>query len=72
MAYDRNCIVWKLGYIPQLFTRYYCNLSCIAKDVVGLRPGEVVRTKKHIGAKDVVGLRVEDSKNDSLTKMKTY
>jgi hypothetical protein len=27
--------------------------------------------KKHILAKDVVGLQVEDSKNDSLTKMKT-
>jgi hypothetical protein len=21
-------IVGKLGYIPQLFTRYFCNLSC--------------------------------------------
>ncbi len=28
--------------------------------------------KKHIDAKDVVGLQVGDSKNDSLTKMKTY
>ncbi len=28
--------------------------------------------KKHIIAKDVVGLLVGDSKNDSLTKMKTY
>jgi hypothetical protein len=28
--------------------------------------------KKHIVAKDVVGLQVGDSKNDSLTKMKTY
>jgi hypothetical protein len=28
--------------------------------------------KKHIIAKDVVGLQVGDSKNDSLTKMKTY
>ncbi len=28
--------------------------------------------KKHIVAKDVVGLQVGDNKNDSLTKMKTY
>jgi hypothetical protein len=28
--------------------------------------------KTHISAKDVVGLQVGDSKNDSLTKMKTY
>jgi hypothetical protein len=27
--------------------------------------------KKHIVTKDVVGLQVGDSKNDSLTKMKT-
>jgi hypothetical protein len=41
--------------------------------VVGLLLGEVVSTKKkHIVAKDVVGLQVGDSKNDSLTKMKTY
>ena len=46
----------------------------ITKDVVGLLLGEVVSTKKHthIIAKDVVGLQVGDSKNDSLTKMKTY
>ncbi len=45
----------------------------VAKDVVGLLLGEVVSTKKtHIVAKDVVGLLVGDSKNDSLTKMKTY
>ncbi len=44
-----------------------------AKDVVSLLLGEVVSTKKkHIVAKDVVGLQVGDSKNDSLTKMKTY
>jgi hypothetical protein len=40
--------------------------------VVGLLIGEVVSTKKNIVAKDVVGLQVGDSKNDSLTKMKTY
>ncbi len=41
--------------------------------MVGLLLGEVVSTKKkHIVAKDVVGLQVGDSKNDSLTKMKTY
>ncbi len=35
--------------------------------------GEVISTKKtHIVAKDVVVLLVGDSKNDSLTKMKTY
>jgi hypothetical protein len=28
--------------------------------------------KKHIVAKDVVGIQVGDGKNDSLTKMKTY
>ncbi len=40
--------------------------------MVGLHLGEVVSTeKKHIVAKDVVGLLVGDSKNDSLTKMKT-
>jgi hypothetical protein len=41
--------------------------------MVGLLLGEVISTKKkHIIAKDVVGLQVGDSKNDSLTKMKTY
>ncbi len=45
----------------------------VAKDVVGLLVGEVVSTKKtHIVAKDVIGLLIGDSKNDSLTKMKTY
>jgi hypothetical protein len=45
----------------------------VTKDVVGLLLGEVVSTKKkHIVAKDVVGLQAGDSKNDSLTKMKTY
>jgi hypothetical protein len=34
-------------------------------DVVGLLPGEVVKyKKKHIIAKDVVGLLIGDSKND--------
>jgi hypothetical protein len=41
-------------------------------DVVGLLLGEVVSTKKHIVAKNVVGLHVGDGKNDSLTEMKTY
>ncbi len=36
----------------------------MAKDVVGLLLGEVVSTKKHFVAKDVVGLPVGDSKND--------
>jgi hypothetical protein len=41
--------------------------------VVGLLTGEIVSTKNtHIVAKDVVGLLIGDSKNDSLTKMKTY
>jgi hypothetical protein len=40
--------------------------------VVGLIAGELVSAKKHIIAKNVVGLQVGDSKNDSLTKMKTY
>ncbi len=45
----------------------------VATDVVGLLLGEMVSTKKtHIIANDVVGLPVGDSKNDSLTKMKTY
>jgi hypothetical protein len=49
------------------------NTHTIAKDVVGLLLGEVVSAKKkHIVAMDVVGLQVGDSKNDSLTKMKTY
>jgi hypothetical protein len=39
--------------------------------VVGLILGEVV-SKKNIVAEDVVGLQVGDSKNDILTKMKTY
>jgi hypothetical protein len=40
--------------------------------VVGLLQGEVVSKKNtHIIAKDEVGLLVGDSKNDSLTKMKT-
>ena len=44
----------------------------VAKDVAGLPLGEVVSTKKtHIIAEDVVGLQVGDSKNDSLTKIKT-
>jgi hypothetical protein len=42
-------------------------------DVVGLLLGLVVSTEKeHIVAEDVVGLQVGDSKNESLTKMKTY
>ncbi len=45
----------------------------VAKDVVSLVVGEVVSTKKtHIVAKDVVGLLGGNSKNASLTKMKTY
>ncbi len=37
----------------------------MAKDVVGLLLGEVVRMKKkHIAAKDVIGLPVGDSKNN--------
>ncbi len=37
----------------------------MAKDVVGLLLGAVVSTqKRHIVAKDVVGLQVEDSKNN--------
>ncbi len=41
--------------------------------MVSLVLGEVVSTKKtHIIVKDVVGLLVGDSKNASLTKMKTY
>ncbi len=45
----------------------------VAKDVVGLLLRELVSTKKtQIVANDVVGLLVGDSKNDSLTKMKTY
>jgi hypothetical protein len=51
----------------------YQKTHIIAKYVVGLLLGEVVSTKKkNIVAKDVVGLQVGDSKNDSLTKMKTY
>jgi hypothetical protein len=45
----------------------------ITKDVVGLLLGEILSTTKtHIITKDVVGLLVGDSKNDILTKMKTY
>jgi hypothetical protein len=46
----------------------------VTKDVVGLLIGEIVRSTKktHIAAKDVVGLLAGDSKNDSLTKMKTF
>jgi hypothetical protein len=44
----------------------------VTKDVVGLLIGEIVSTKKHIFTKEVVGLLVGDSKNDGLTKMKTY
>jgi hypothetical protein len=45
----------------------------VTKEVVGLLLGEIVSTKKtYIVAEDVVGLLVGDSKNDSLTKMKTY
>ncbi len=41
--------------------------------MVGFLLGEVASVeKKHIVAKDVVGLQVGDGKNDSLTKMKTY
>ncbi len=36
----------------------------MAKDVVGLLLGELVSTKKHIVAKDLVGLPVGDSKNN--------
>ncbi len=48
----------------------YQKKHIVTKDVVGLLIGEIVRT--HIIAKDVVGLLAGDSKNDSLTKMKTY
>jgi hypothetical protein len=34
------------------------------RDVVGLLQGEVVKMKKKIVAKDVVGLQVGDSKNN--------
>jgi hypothetical protein len=46
----------------------------VAKDMVGLLLGKIVSIvqKKHIITKDVVGLVVGDSKNDNLTKMKTY
>ncbi len=41
--------------------------------MVGLLLGEVASAeKKHIIAKDVVGLQVGDGKNDSLTQMKPY
>ncbi len=40
--------------------------------MVSLLVREVVSTEKNIVTKDVVGLLVGDSKNDSLTKMKTY
>ncbi len=51
----------------------YKKKHIVAKDVVGLLIGEIVSTKNtHIVAKDVVGLQVEYSKNDSLTKIKTY
>ncbi len=36
------------------------------------RRGSKYEKKTHIVAKDVVGLQLGDSKNDSLTKMKTY
>ncbi len=36
------------------------------------RRGSKYKKSTHIVAKDVVGLQVGDSKNDSLTKMKTY
>ncbi len=46
----------------------------MTKDVVGFFLGEVCRKykKTHTIAKDVVGLLVGDSKNESLTKMKNY
>ncbi len=45
----------------------------VEKDVVGLLLREIVSSKNtHIVENDVVGLLVGDSKNDSLTKMKTY
>ncbi len=50
----------------------YKQTHMVANDVVGLLIGEIVSTKKWIVEKDVVGLVVGDSKNDSLTKMKTY
>jgi hypothetical protein len=53
-----------------LVSKRYTTL--VTKDVVGLLIGEVVSTKKiHIVAEDVVDLQVGDSKNNSLTKMKT-
>ncbi len=39
---------------------------------LAFRRGSQYKNKKNIVAKDVVGLQVGDSKNDSLTKMKTY
>jgi hypothetical protein len=45
----------------------------VANDVVGLLLVEIVSKKNtHIIANDVIGLPVGHSKNDSLTKMKTY
>ncbi len=46
----------------------------VTKDVVGLLLGEVVSTRKNTSSQRmyVVGLLVGDSKNDSLTKMKTF
>jgi hypothetical protein len=47
----------------------------VTKDVVGLLIGDVVSTKKHTHHRKGcgwLGLQVGDSKNDSLTKMKTY
>ncbi len=50
----------------------YKKTHIVAKDVVGFLLGEIVSMKNtHIVTKDVVGLQVRDSKNDSLTKMKT-
>ncbi len=46
----------------------YCRKGC---GWLASRRGSKYK-KKHIFAKDVVGLKVGDSKNDSLTKMKTY
>ncbi len=72
--WNRAKTVWtNFGNHPVVLSIMVQKKHIVAKDVVGLLLGEVESTKNtHIVTKDVVGLLLGDSKNDSLTKMKTY
>jgi hypothetical protein len=63
------------GWLASRRCSKYKKTHIVAKDVVGLLLGEVVSTKlitHHRKGCDWLTSRIYPSKNDSLTKMKTY